>query len=80
MTEAERAEAQRRGAHLENDEDRMDLLPELRKVSRQEYLKKREMQKLEELKESIRETEYFYEGQDVTEEQRRDLEKRKKVY
>ena len=79
-TEAERAEAERRGAHLETDEQRTDLIPELRKTSRQEYLKKRELQKLEELKESIRETEYFYEGQDVTEEQRRDLEKRKKVY
>tara|TARA_B110000008_G_scaffold228618_1_gene230732 strand:+ start:79 stop:3366 length:3288 start_codon:yes stop_codon:yes gene_type:complete len=79
-TEAERAEAERRGAHLETDEQRTDLVPELRKVSRQEYLKKRELQKLEELKESIKETEYFYEGQDVTEEQRKDLEKRKKVY
>ena len=79
-TEAERAEAERRGANLESDEQRMDLVPELRKVSRQEYLKKRELQKLEELKESIRETEYFYEGQDVTEEQKQDLERRKKVY
>lgn len=79
-SEAERAEAERRGARLESDAQRMDLVPELRKVSRQEYLKKRELQKLEELKESIRETEYFYEGQDVTEEQRADLEKRKKVY
>lgn len=76
----ELAEAERRGANLETDEQRMDLVPELRKTSRQEYLKKRELQKLEELKESIQETEYFYEGQDVTEEQRRDLEKRKKVY
>eukprot|EP00976_Prorocentrum_cordatum_P071447 1180330-Prorocentrum_minimum.AAC.1 len=38
------------------------MLPTLREVSRQEYLKKREKQKLDELRDAIRDEEYLFEG------------------
>lgn len=49
LSKAQREEAERRA----KAEDAKDLVPVLREVSRQEYLKKREKQKLDELKEAI---------------------------
>ena len=44
------------------NEDRKVIIPELRKESRREYLKKRQTDKLEDLELEIQEEEYFFEG------------------
>ena len=68
---------------VDDDEEEVErgLVPDLRKVSRQEYLKKRELQKLEELKEQIADDEkiYEYSGRPLTEKQKKDLEYKKKT-
>ena len=66
---------------VDEEEVERGLVPDLRKVSRQEYLKKRELQKLEELKEQIADDEkiYEYSGRPLTEKQKKDLEYKKKT-
>ena len=68
---------------VDEDEEEVErgLVPDLRKVSRQEYLKKRELQKLEELKGQIADDEkiYEYSGRPLTEKQKKDLEYKKKT-
>lgn len=49
-------------------------MPELRKKSRQSYLKKREAEKLEDLEAEIKDEEYFFSLDELTERERRDLE------
>ena len=44
----------------ETEEERDDLLPRLRDFSRQEYLKKREDAKLQELEDAIRDEEMMF--------------------
>lgn len=44
----------------ETEEERDDLLPKLRDFSRQEYLKKREDAKLQELEDAIRDEEMMF--------------------
>ena len=65
----------------DEEEVKRGLIPDLRKVSRQEYLKKRELQKLEELKEQIADDEKMYEfsGRPLTEKQKKDLEYKKQT-
>ena len=41
-------------------EDRLRVIPELRKKSRREYLKKRQHDKLEDLEQELEEEEYFF--------------------
>jgi hypothetical protein len=45
----------------DTEEEKIALIPELRGVSRQEYLKKREEQKLAELKEALEDEERLFE-------------------
>ena len=66
----------RSAAEASDDLDASDL----RKVSREEYLKKRERQKLEELKDSIEDEKYLFEGTELTAAEKRDIEYRRKVY
>ena len=47
-------------------EDRKVIIPELRKQSRRDYLKKRESEKLEDLEMEIQEEEYFFGGRLVS--------------
>lgn len=79
LTLEERMEEERRGKHA-TAEERESLLPELRKVSRQEYLKKREAAKLDELKDMIEDEKYLFDGVKLSEQERRDIEYRRKVY
>jgi pre-mRNA-splicing factor ATP-dependent RNA helicase DHX16 len=79
LTLEEKMEEARRGKHLAADEQ-CELLPDLRKVSREEYLKKRETQKLEELKDMIEDEEYLFQGEELTEQEKRDIAYRKKIY
>ena len=51
-------EAMRR-LQMEN-EDRAKILPELRKKSRREFLKKRQADKMEDLEQEIQEEEYYF--------------------
>ena len=69
------------GDEEDEEEVKRGLIPDLRKVSRQEYLKKRELQKLEELKEQIADDEKMYEygGRPLTEKQKKDLEYKKQT-
>jgi len=58
-----------------------NLAPDdLRKVSREEYLRKREQQKLEELKDSIEDETFLFQGVNLTAAEKRDIEYRRKVY
>jgi pre-mRNA-splicing factor ATP-dependent RNA helicase DHX16 len=43
-----------------NDEEKEALVPMLRDISRQEYLKKREEQKLQELEDALKDEEYLF--------------------
>ena len=81
LTEEEKMEEERRAKRTGATADERDaLVPDLRKVSREEYLKKREAQKLEELKDSIEDEKYLFEGVELTEQERRDIEYRREVY
>ena len=55
-------------------------LPYLRKVSREEYLRKREAQKLEELKESLEDEKLLFNGVELSEKEKRDIAYRRRVY
>ena len=55
-------------------------LPDLRKVSREEYLRKREAQKLEELKESLEDEKLLFQGVELSEKEKRDIAYRRRVY
>lgn len=65
-------EAQKRLKMAEDDQ--RNMLPELRKRSRWEYLKKREAEKLEDLEAEIKDEEYLFASDDLTERERKDLD------
>ncbi|XP_052241879.1 pre-mRNA-splicing factor ATP-dependent RNA helicase DHX16-like isoform X2 [Dreissena polymorpha] len=71
-------EAQKR-LKLEESENRGKIIPELRKKSRREYLKKRQVDKLQELEEDIQDEMYLFGDQNLTARERRDLEYKKTV-
>uniref|UniRef100_UPI0037E9A933 pre-mRNA-splicing factor ATP-dependent RNA helicase DHX16 n=1 Tax=Semicossyphus pulcher TaxID=241346 RepID=UPI0037E9A933 len=56
------------------EEDQKNMLPELRKRSRWDYLKKREAEKLEDLEAEIKDDEYLFSTDELTEKERRELE------
>ncbi|EPS68969.1 hypothetical protein M569_05799, partial [Genlisea aurea] len=68
MSKMEEEEAIRRSNAVENDG-----IETLRKVSRQEYLKKREQKKLDELRDYIEDEQYLFEGVKLTEAEHRRL-------
>jgi pre-mRNA-splicing factor ATP-dependent RNA helicase DHX16 len=78
LTKEEIMEEERRGVH-KTAEERDALMPDLRKVSREEYLKKREAQKLDELKDMIEDEKFLFDGVEVTAAEKRDMEYRRKV-
>ncbi|KAM3613919.1 uncharacterized protein V6R79_007063 [Siganus canaliculatus] len=65
-------EAQKRLKMAEDDQKNM--LPELRKRSRWEYLKKRESEKLEDLEAEIKDDEYLFSKEDLTDRERKELD------
>ncbi|KAI5648272.1 hypothetical protein M9H77_34277 [Catharanthus roseus] len=75
LTKKEEEEAIRRSNALE-----MDEIETLRKVSRQEYLKKREEKKLEELRDDIEDEQYLFDGVKLTEAEYRELRYKKQIY
>ncbi|XP_073049429.1 pre-mRNA-splicing factor ATP-dependent RNA helicase DEAH1-like isoform X1 [Primulina eburnea] len=75
LTKKGEEEAIRRSKALEDDG-----IGTLRKVSRQEYLKKREQKKLEELRDDIEDEQYLFEGVKLTEAEKRELRYKKEIY
>nr|XP_046255997.1 pre-mRNA-splicing factor ATP-dependent RNA helicase DHX16 [Scatophagus argus] len=65
-------EAQKRLKMAEDDQK--NVLPELRKRSRWEYLKKRESEKLEDLEAEIKDEEYLFSTDEMTEREKKELE------
>ena len=76
----EELEELERRKRAEKAEDKAQVIKELRKVSRREYLKKREEAKLEELEEALEDEKYLFEGHELTEKERAELEYKEKVY
>ncbi|KAF8378774.1 hypothetical protein HHK36_030123 [Tetracentron sinense] len=75
LTRREEEEVIRRSKAMEQD----DTAP-LRKVSRQEYLKKREQKKLEEIRDDIEDEQYLFDGVQLTEAEYRELRYKKEIY
>ncbi|KAL2456374.1 RNA helicase family protein [Abeliophyllum distichum] len=75
LTKEQEEEVIRRSKALEEDD-----LETLRKVSRQEYLKKREQKKLDELRDDIEDEQYLFEGVKLTEAEYRELRYKKEIY
>ncbi|ESQ33538.1 hypothetical protein EUTSA_v10006650mg [Eutrema salsugineum] len=75
LSKKEQEEAVRRANALEKDD-----LHSLRKVSRQEYLKKREQKKLEELRDEIEDEQYLFGGEKLTETELREFRYKKELY
>ncbi|CAL5201828.1 unnamed protein product [Lathyrus oleraceus] len=75
LTRKEEEEAVRRSNAAEQDD-----IHSLRKFSRQEYLKKREEKKLEELRDDIEDEQYLFEGVKLSEVEQRDLRHKKELY
>ena len=72
--------AGRTDAEANTDVLKESSLPDLRKVSREEYLRKREAQKLEELKESLEDEKTLFQGVELSEKEKRDVAYRRRVY
>ncbi|GAB2270078.1 Pre-mRNA-splicing factor ATP-dependent RNA helicase DEAH1 [Dionaea muscipula] len=75
LTRKEEDEAIRRSSALE-----LDDIAALRKVSRQEYLKKREEKKLEELRDEIEDEQYLFDGVKLTEAETRELRYKRQIF
>ncbi|KAJ9677525.1 hypothetical protein PVL29_022492 [Vitis rotundifolia] len=75
LSRMEEEEAIRRANAMEEDD-----ISALRKVSRQEYLKKREQKKLEELRDDIEDEQYLFDGVKLTEAEQRELRYKKEIY
>ncbi|KAH9778054.1 RNA helicase [Citrus sinensis] len=75
LTRMEEEEAIRRSNALEKDD-----IEYLRKISRQEYLKKREQKKLEEIRDDILDEQYLFEGVKLTDAEEREMRYKKKIY
>lgn len=69
-----------RRRRAEEAEDRAEVLNDLRKISRQEYLKKREAAKLDEMKEALEDEKYLFQGVKMTEKERKELEYKEQVF
>jgi hypothetical protein len=72
-------EANRRRDLANNPEARLAAMPSIRERSRQEYLAKREAQKLEELRMQIQDEEFLFRDVQVTEKERKRLEYNKEL-
>ncbi|KAL3617822.1 Pre-mRNA-splicing factor ATP-dependent RNA helicase DEAH1 [Castilleja foliolosa] len=75
LSKKEEEEAIRRSKALEDDG-----METLRKVSRQEYLKKREQKKLEELRDDIEDEQYLFDGVKLSEVEYREQRYKKQIY
>ncbi|XP_070683203.1 pre-mRNA-splicing factor ATP-dependent RNA helicase DEAH1-like isoform X1 [Malus domestica] len=75
LSKKEEEEAIRRTNAFEKND-----IEDLRKVSRQEYLKKREQKKLEEIRDDLEDEQYLFDGVKLTEAEYRELSYKKQIY
>ena len=75
LTAAQAEEAARRGAGAGDDEG----MAALREVSRQQYLRKRESQKVDELREALLDEQYLFEGEQLTAKERAEFQVKKQL-
>ncbi|KAG2496372.1 hypothetical protein HYH03_005601 [Edaphochlamys debaryana] len=71
-----REEARKR---YEAEEEREGLMPTLREVSRQEYLRKREDKKIQELEDELEDAKYLFSGVQLTQREQDDLRYKEEV-
>ncbi|KAK2184226.1 hypothetical protein NP493_276g03006 [Ridgeia piscesae] len=60
-------------------EDRQKVIPELRKKSRRDYLKKRQQDKLEDLEQELQEEEYYFGDEKLTEAEKKRIQYKRKM-
>ncbi|XP_009359017.2 pre-mRNA-splicing factor ATP-dependent RNA helicase DEAH1 [Pyrus x bretschneideri] len=75
LSKKEEEEAIRRTNAFEKND-----IEDLRKVSRQEYLKKRKQKKLEEIRDDLEDEQYLFDGVKLTEAEYRELSYKKQIY
>lgn len=75
----EAAEAARRRELADNLEARVHAMPSIRERSRQEYLSKREIQRIELLRREIADDEALFRGMKMTKREKQDLERKKEL-
>ena len=83
VSAAAKAEAERRAAASAaglSDAERRAEIERLREFSRQEYVRKREVQKLAELRDEIKDEELLFDRSELTAAEREDLEFKKRLY
>ncbi|KAK9845793.1 hypothetical protein WJX81_002540 [Elliptochloris bilobata] len=78
LSKEEVAEMERR--KYDTEAEREALVPALRDVSRQEYLKKREEGKLQELRQALEDEEALFAGVKLSKKEARELEYKRRVY
>eukprot|EP00850_Spirogloea_muscicola_P000281 SM000001S04683 [mRNA] locus=s1:1595740:1605356:- [translate_table: standard] len=76
MSKREEEEIRRR----QEAQEKKELLPTLREVARQKYLKEREQKKLQELEDELQDEQFLFEGQRLTAKEEAELRYKKKVY
>ena len=77
LTKEEQKEESKR--KYENLTEREELVPKLREYSRQEYLGKREEQKIQELKDAIEDEQYLFSGVKLTATEKQELQRKRKL-
>lgn len=78
ISKEEMAEIERR-KKAEAAKNKSKAIEELRKVSRREYLKKREEVKLDELEQAVEDEQQLFEGEELTEQEKAEFEYKKQV-
>lgn len=63
-----------------DEEDRKKMIPDLRKKSRRDYVKKRRVHKVEMLQEDIRDEEYLFEDSQLSKREKQEREYKRKVF
>ncbi|KAI8922414.1 pre-mRNA splicing factor [Powellomyces hirtus] len=73
------AEARKRRSIADDKNARIEVMPDIRERSRQEYLKKREEQRLQLLQKRIEDEEFLFKGEKLSKRERREHELNKQV-
>ncbi|CAG9460375.1 unnamed protein product [Pedinophyceae sp. YPF-701] len=77
LSREEREDLERR--KYDTEEQRRELVPKLRELSRQDYLKKREAQKLELLRQEIADEEALFGNEELTAKERAELDQKREL-
>mgnify|MGYP000143914789 FL=1 len=77
LTKEEQREENRR--KYQTLDEREEIVPKLREYSRQEYLAKREDQKIKELRDSIEDEQYLFSGIKLTAAEKQELQTKRKL-